>query len=240
MSIVCKRSLAVAALVLLAAALAGPSAASAETASDRALWSVGCDFGLAWDMMYDVKAVEYDPSEVTWPDLPFGLIPSVGGCSSALLPAMGDWRYDWRNGPASVTIESLMEPQPELPFVCGTILLNRPGSLPPAKEKLIVAKASGDGSSAEKAIVIEAETEDAGVAKEYEYIEKTYGKRGEAWRLITQDLYSIKGRDYDMLAIRLKDGTRREIWFDITSFFGVEIRKALEKSPPPEPAKPGR
>jgi hypothetical protein len=251
MSIACTRLLVAAALVVLSAAVLPPSAAPAETSAEGSLWSVAYDVGRAWDAMFDVRAVEYNPAGAAWPDMPFGLSPSVAGGSFAIMSALGDRR----NGPASVTIltiDSQVQPPPELPWVCGTMLLERPGIMlprpesaapakPAGKVDLIVAKASGDGSSAENAVIIEAKTEEAGVAKEYEYIEKTCGKRGEDWQLITQDLYSIKGRDYDMLAIRLQDGTRREVWFDITSFFGVEIPKALEDLHiSPRPAKPDR
>jgi hypothetical protein len=87
------------------------------------------------------------------------------------------------------------------------------GSSDPAK---IVSGPEADGSSFEKAIVITAGSETIGIRGEYEYLDKTYPnyKRG------SQSLYNKNGKAYDMLHITLADGTSKDVYFDITDFFG--------------------
>jgi hypothetical protein len=78
----------------------------------------------------------------------------------------------------------------------------------------------GDGSSAEKAVVINATSSGIGVSAEYDYVERVCGKRDVDYTLGMQMLRSQNGRDYDVLEIKMKDGSTRYFWFDITSFYG--------------------
>jgi len=82
------------------------------------------------------------------------------------------------------------------------------------------ATAGGDGSSAENAVVINATSSIVGVHEEYAYVERVCGTRDVDWSLVVQGKTTENGRDYDVLSIRMKDGSTRDFWFDITAFFG--------------------
>ena len=53
----------------------------------------------------------------------------------------------------------------------------------------------GDGSSYKKAKIIIAKNSTIGIRSEYEYLEKTYGKRGVDWMFIQQSLNYIDQSD---------------------------------------------
>jgi hypothetical protein len=88
----------------------------------------------------------------------------------------------------------------------------------PDKPGIIFAGGSGD--SREAAIVIKnAANHRAGVDAEYLYLEKRFGERDIHWRLVMQAL--LKGeKPIDWLKVELRDGTRQDIYFDISEFFG--------------------
>jgi len=73
-----------------------------------------------------------------------------------------------------------------------------------------------DGSSYDRAIVIQASNEFDGIAQEYRWIEKHYPgyKRG------SQALAGDKGRAFDILTFTDAKGDSHTLYFDITSFFG--------------------
>ena len=73
-----------------------------------------------------------------------------------------------------------------------------------------------DGSSAEKAIVIHANSETAGVSEEYRWLKKQY----PGYTLKGQGLAPINGKSYDVLTITTADGVEKVVYFDITGFFG--------------------
>ena len=78
----------------------------------------------------------------------------------------------------------------------------------------------GDGSSMEKAIVIEgALNESEGVGAEYDYLDLLFGPQGSGWQLEQQSLLSEGGRYYDEMAI-VHGGVQASYYFDITAFFG--------------------
>lgn len=79
---------------------------------------------------------------------------------------------------------------------------------------------SGDGSCAEQAVVIQAATTQAGLDEEYQFIGSTCGQRGVDYTVKQQMQLSRNGREYDVITVRLKDGSERVFWFDITAFFG--------------------
>ena len=81
-------------------------------------------------------------------------------------------------------------------------------------------KKLNDGSTAEKAVVVNATTSQIGIPAEYTYLERVCGKTGVDYTLVEQRQMDKNGREYDILEIELKDGTVRSYWFDITSFFG--------------------
>jgi len=70
------------------------------------------------------------------------------------------------------------------------------------------------GESIEKAIIVES------IAAEYEYLERKFGERGKNWELDTQSLVKKGNKYYDRIDLKLSDGTRKTIYFDITAFFG--------------------
>jgi hypothetical protein len=73
-----------------------------------------------------------------------------------------------------------------------------------------------DGLSAEKAIVIRANSENEGVSEEYRWLKKQYPgytRKGQA-------LVPMNGKNYDVLSITTADGVEKAIYFDISGFFG--------------------
>ncbi|MFX1564298.1 MAG: hypothetical protein ACFFDP_13425 [Promethearchaeota archaeon] len=59
------------------------------------------------------------------------------------------------------------------------------------------------------------------IKAEYECLTQRYGKRRVDWKLERQALIKTPdGRMCDALYIELADGTKVEVWFDITPYFG--------------------
>ncbi len=75
---------------------------------------------------------------------------------------------------------------------------------------------ANDGSSFEKAIVIQEKSEKAGVAAEYKWVRDNYPDS----KVQSQALQMNKGKSYDVLNVALKDGSNRKFYFDISNFFG--------------------
>lgn len=75
---------------------------------------------------------------------------------------------------------------------------------------------TADGSSYEKAIFIDKSTETAGVDAEYVWLKENY----PGYQMIKQSLVHHDGRSYDILKIKTKDGAEKDIYFDISKFFG--------------------
>lgn len=99
-------------------------------------------------------------------------------------------------------------------------LVLNPGSTTANKTESEKNTARGDGSSAGKAVVIKAVSSIIGMSEEYDYLERMCGKMDVDYTCEMQRQKSIKGRHYDIMSIKMKDGTERMFWFDITSFFG--------------------
>ncbi len=77
------------------------------------------------------------------------------------------------------------------------------------------------GDSFETAIVIlDAANEMDGIKAEYDYLAKKFGNRGKDWKLEKQVNFQQNGKDYDVMHIVLSDKAKKEIYFDITGFFG--------------------
>jgi hypothetical protein len=77
----------------------------------------------------------------------------------------------------------------------------------------------GDGSTQKTAIKILGARSDAeGVDAEYRYLDKNY----PSWVFDQQTLILDEDRQYDIMAIILPDGSRKEVWFDITEFYKLE------------------
>ena len=77
----------------------------------------------------------------------------------------------------------------------------------------------GDGSSKEKAIIILANSEYEGVSAEWDYLQDKFG----TWDLEEQTFIEEGNRKYDIMSITYHLGQKRkEIWFDISDFYGRE------------------
>jgi hypothetical protein len=88
----------------------------------------------------------------------------------------------------------------------------------PAEEPGITFQ--GSGESPEDPVIIKgAPNHQLGVAAEYRFISHKYGLRDVHWRLEMQML--LKGpRMMDLIGIELADGTKKEIYFDLSDFWG--------------------
>jgi hypothetical protein len=79
----------------------------------------------------------------------------------------------------------------------------------------------GPGNAMDNAVIIKgAQSSWQGIDAEYQYLEKRFGKRNLDWRLKEQRLLHQGKRSFDLMQIELKDGTKKDIYFDITDFFG--------------------
>ena len=75
---------------------------------------------------------------------------------------------------------------------------------------------AADGFSYKTAIIIKAKNETTGIAKEYEWLKANY----PGYSLIKQSLKENSKKMYDVMQIKTVDGTEKEIYFDINSFYG--------------------
>jgi hypothetical protein len=78
----------------------------------------------------------------------------------------------------------------------------------------------GDGSTIEKAVVINATNTSIGVPAEYEYVSSEYGQQDVGWTTVHQSLIMHGGKNYDVLLVKLPTGEEMSVCFDITLFFG--------------------
>jgi len=90
-----------------------------------------------------------------------------------------------------------------------------------------VSYGGGDGTSMEKAIVVNAPNEDQGVGAEYDWLAAKFGPRNYAWQMNQQSTSNNDDKIYDILEVKfLKDagsykaGTKQDFFFDITGFYG--------------------
>ena len=89
-------------------------------------------------------------------------------------------------------------------------------SLHAAPKSSSVTCSGGDGSSFERAIIVNAPTEQTGVPAEYAYIARRY----TGYHRGSQSLVSHGKRAFDILEFTTKDGKKKTLYFDITSFLG--------------------
>lgn len=75
---------------------------------------------------------------------------------------------------------------------------------------------TGDGSDYTKAIVISANNESAGVAKEYEWLKTNY----PGSQVISQGLGEKNGKPFDVFKIKTASGEEKSVYFDISRYFG--------------------
>ena len=86
---------------------------------------------------------------------------------------------------------------------------------------VVKATFSGSGTSEDPIKIAGVSTNFEAIRAEYEYLTQKFGTRQKEWRLETQALItSPNGRMCDLMTIVLADGTKVEVWFDITDYFG--------------------
>ena len=76
------------------------------------------------------------------------------------------------------------------------------------------------GETIEESIIILAKDEHEGVSAEYEYLEKKYGKQPDNWNRGFQRLIDKDNKAYDVIEIIFPDGSKKEVFFNITDFYG--------------------
>ncbi|GEM_PF-1359348 len=82
-------------------------------------------------------------------------------------------------------------------------------------------KKLNDGSSAEKAVIIHADSTITGVPEEYRYLKKVCGKIEEDFTIDLQMQIRQNESVFDLIYVTIKkDGSKRHFWFDITASFG--------------------
>jgi hypothetical protein len=78
------------------------------------------------------------------------------------------------------------------------------------------------GESPATAIIIHgAPDSGAGVHSEYEFLCARFGVRGHDWEMQMQELGATDGRHWDRLTIKLANGTKRTLYFDISEFYDM-------------------
>jgi predicted Zn-dependent protease len=90
------------------------------------------------------------------------------------------------------------------------------GTPSPVTTSPAAANSGNDGSNYEKAIFIDKKNETDGVAEEYKWLRKNY----PGYTMISQSLQHKDKKSYDILHIKTKEGEEKNIYFDITQFFG--------------------
>jgi hypothetical protein len=78
-------------------------------------------------------------------------------------------------------------------------------------------QSNADGSSEKTAIVINETSETAGVDAEYAWLKKNYpGYSSEGQALVMDKA----GHPFDIIHIKTADGQKKDVYFDISKFFG--------------------
>jgi hypothetical protein len=81
--------------------------------------------------------------------------------------------------------------------------------------------AGGTGTSVEDAVIILATSSVVGIDEEYNWLNDRFGKEGVGWKTETRmHGETDDGRMFETFHIRLADGTRKQVVFDISAFYG--------------------
>ena len=99
----------------------------------------------------------------------------------------------------------------------------RPPPSPPPEQpaKPQITFKGGPGDTPETAVVIlGAPNSMAGIAAEYSYLKKKFGRENVDWNLVRQSVLQQQGKVYDRMDLDLKDGSKKTVFFDIGEFFG--------------------
>lgn len=95
----------------------------------------------------------------------------------------------------------------------------QPAPEKPAKPKISFKGGPGD-TPATAVVILGASDSLAGIAAEYSYLEKKFGRQNVDWTLYRQSVLQKEDKIFDQMEIKLKDARKRTIFFDITEFFG--------------------
>ncbi|WP_439130824.1 hypothetical protein [Polaribacter sp.] len=82
-----------------------------------------------------------------------------------------------------------------------------------------ISFSGGDGSSFKNSVIVNAKNSREGIAAEYKYLAKKYGRRGVDWQMIKQTLSYNDKKPFDVLSINY-NSKKMEVYFEISSFFG--------------------
>jgi hypothetical protein len=89
----------------------------------------------------------------------------------------------------------------------------------PAKTK--ISFKGGPGDTPATAVVISGASDSlAGIAAEYSYLARKFGRQNVDWTLQRQSVLQQEDKVFDQMEIELKDTRKKTIFFDITEFFG--------------------
>lgn len=95
----------------------------------------------------------------------------------------------------------------------------QPAYAQPAKPKITFK--GGPGDTPETAVVISgAANSMAGIEAESYYLIKQFGRQNTEWKLKRQSVLNQKGKVYDRMEIELRNGDKKDVYFEITEFFG--------------------
>ena len=79
----------------------------------------------------------------------------------------------------------------------------------------------GSGLETKDAIIIKgAKDELEGIEGEYIWFEEKFGEQDVMCELVDQEFIDAGDIKYDILKIKFPNGEVKEIWFDITDFYG--------------------
>lgn len=85
-----------------------------------------------------------------------------------------------------------------------------------SSHKITQADLLRGGTSFENAIIIKVEREGAGVEEEYKWLSQNYPGYGTIRKTQTSQLK----KHYDIILIKTRNGQKKDIYFDITNFYG--------------------
>jgi hypothetical protein len=82
----------------------------------------------------------------------------------------------------------------------------------------------GDGSSPSRAVeILNADSTQLGISLERRYLAYCY----PGYSLTRQSLVNEGGKQFDVMSIKLPNGEDRQVFFDISGFFGIEAKREL-------------
>ena len=78
----------------------------------------------------------------------------------------------------------------------------------------------GSGDSLTNAVVIKTKNHFDGVSAEKVFISRQFGREGSDWFFDSQKLLFVDGKAFDLITFSLANGSMKQIYFDISEFFG--------------------